>query len=60
MTVKDNVGQLRAREQNALSVRLIDVFSAARQQDGMKHADIVTRLKEQMEAALRLSTDATD
>ena len=60
MTSKDYVAKLRTRDQDELSSRLINTFSKLREHDGMKHADIVTRLKEQMEAALRPSTDAPD
>lgn len=60
MTSKDYIARLRTRDQDDLSTRLIDTFSKLRQQEGMKHADIVTRLKEHMEAALRPSTDAPD
>ena len=59
-TTKDYVAALRAKDGSNLSTRLIDTFRTARQQDGIKHPDIVTRLKEQMEASLRSPTDAPD
>lgn len=60
MLRKDYVGELRIQGDADLQSRLIDTFSKLRQQDGIKHADIVTRLKEQMEAALNTSTNASD
>jgi hypothetical protein len=60
MLRKDYVGELRIQGDADLQSRLIDTFSKLRQQEGIKHADIVTRLKEQMESALNTSTNASD